>query len=244
MGAGRCGAFFYFWSVRNRRKNAHSCRPPPPFPPPALRATPLPPFTMQRSKLLKLAKGFRGRAKNCVRVARERVERALQYATRDRRAKKRDFRSLWIARIGAGAREHGVRRRRGGRGRRQCGRRPETATPTLPPPPLFSPPSPAHLLHPRLRPQSRQRRPQPAHPGRPGRPGARVVRSAVCACASDEGGGRRGRGGRGPVGRGASCFLCCCGGGAGGTRRSLSLSPVCFHVFFAGPPFLPLCQTV
>lgn len=63
---------------------------------------------MQRSKILRLAKGFRGRAKNCVRVAKQRVERALQYATRDRRAKKRDFRGLWIARIQAGAREHGV----------------------------------------------------------------------------------------------------------------------------------------
>jgi large subunit ribosomal protein L20 len=64
---------------------------------------------MRRQKVLALARGFRGRAKNCVRIARERVERALQYATRDRRAKKRGFRSLAIQRIGAGAREHGVR---------------------------------------------------------------------------------------------------------------------------------------
>ena len=63
---------------------------------------------MRGDKVLKLAKGFRGRAKNCVRVARERVERALQYATRDRRAHKRDFRSGWVMQIGAGAREHGV----------------------------------------------------------------------------------------------------------------------------------------
>lgn len=63
---------------------------------------------MRGDKVLKLAKGFRGRAKNCVRVARERVEKALQYATRDRRAHKRDFRSGWVVQIGAGAREHGV----------------------------------------------------------------------------------------------------------------------------------------
>jgi hypothetical protein len=63
---------------------------------------------MRGDKVLRLAKGFRGRAKNCVRIARERVEKALQYATRDRRARKRDARSVWIARIGAGAREHGV----------------------------------------------------------------------------------------------------------------------------------------
>jgi len=64
---------------------------------------------MHKDKVLKLAKGFRGRAGNCIRIARERVERALQYATRDRRAKKRDVRSLWVSRINAGAREHGVR---------------------------------------------------------------------------------------------------------------------------------------
>ena len=63
---------------------------------------------MRGDKVLKLAKGFRGRAKNCVRVARERVEKALQYATRDRRSHKRDFRAGWVMQIGAGAREHGV----------------------------------------------------------------------------------------------------------------------------------------
>ena len=63
---------------------------------------------MHKKAVLKLASGFRGRAGNCIRIARERVEKALQYATRDRRAKKRDVRSLWIARINAGAREHGV----------------------------------------------------------------------------------------------------------------------------------------
>lgn len=64
---------------------------------------------MHKDKVLRLAKGFRGRAGNCIRIARERVEKALQYATRDRRAKKRDVRSLWVSRINAGAREHGVR---------------------------------------------------------------------------------------------------------------------------------------
>ena len=63
---------------------------------------------MQKSKILKLAKGFRGRSKNCIRLAKERVEKALQYAYRDRRQKKRDMRSLWIQRINAGTRQHGV----------------------------------------------------------------------------------------------------------------------------------------
>ena len=60
-------------------------------------------------KILAWAKGFRGRAKNCISIARERVEKALQYSYRDRKNKKRDFRGLWIQRINAGAREHGVR---------------------------------------------------------------------------------------------------------------------------------------
>lgn len=63
---------------------------------------------MHKDKVLKLAKGFRGRAKNCIRIARERVEKSLQYAYRDRRNKKRDMRALWIQRINAGAKEHGV----------------------------------------------------------------------------------------------------------------------------------------
>ena len=62
-------------------------------------------------KILQWAKGFRGRAKNCISIARERVEKALQYSYRDRKNKKRDFRGLWIQRINAGAREHGVRTR-------------------------------------------------------------------------------------------------------------------------------------
>ncbi|KAK7286674.1 hypothetical protein RJT34_21841 [Clitoria ternatea] len=63
---------------------------------------------MNKDKIFKLAKGFRGRAKNCIRIARERVEKALQYSYRDRRNKKRDMRSLWIQRINAGTRLHGV----------------------------------------------------------------------------------------------------------------------------------------
>ncbi|KAL4585159.1 hypothetical protein LXL04_009774 [Taraxacum kok-saghyz] len=63
---------------------------------------------MNKKEVFKLAKGFRGRAKNCIRIARERVEKALQYSYRDRRNKKRDMRSLWIERINAGTRVHGV----------------------------------------------------------------------------------------------------------------------------------------
>ena len=64
--------------------------------------------TMKADKIFKLAKGFRGRAKNTIRIARNRVEKALQYAYRDRMAKKRDFRGLWIQQINAGVREHGI----------------------------------------------------------------------------------------------------------------------------------------
>ncbi len=62
----------------------------------------------RRKKILKAAKGYRGRAKNCIRIAVEKVEKGLRYSYRDRRAKKRNFRSLWIQRINAGAREHGL----------------------------------------------------------------------------------------------------------------------------------------
>lgn len=62
----------------------------------------------RHKKILKLAKGYRGRSKSCYRIAVERVERALQYAYRDRRTKKRDFRALWIQRINAAVREHGM----------------------------------------------------------------------------------------------------------------------------------------
>lgn len=59
-------------------------------------------------KIIKLAKGYRGRAKNCFTVAIEKVEKALRYAYRDRRNRKRDFRGLWIQRINAAARVHGI----------------------------------------------------------------------------------------------------------------------------------------
>ena len=62
----------------------------------------------RHKKVLKQAKGYRGRAKSCYRVAIERVEKGLQYAYRDRRRKKRDFRRLWIQRINAAVREHGL----------------------------------------------------------------------------------------------------------------------------------------
>ena len=62
----------------------------------------------RRKKILKLAKGYRGRSKNNLRLAIERVEKGLQYAYRDRRAKKRSFRRLWIQRINAAARENGI----------------------------------------------------------------------------------------------------------------------------------------
>ncbi len=62
----------------------------------------------RHKKILKMAKGYRGRAKNCIRVAIERVEKALRYAYRDRRNKKREFRALWIQRINAAVREHGM----------------------------------------------------------------------------------------------------------------------------------------
>ena len=62
----------------------------------------------RRNKVLKLAKGFRGRSKNCYRIAKERVEKALQYAYRDRKVRKRDFRALWIQRINAAVRNYGL----------------------------------------------------------------------------------------------------------------------------------------
>lgn len=62
----------------------------------------------RHKKILKMAKGYRGRANNCFRVAIEKVEKGLQYAYRDRRAKKRNFRALWIQRINAAVREHGL----------------------------------------------------------------------------------------------------------------------------------------
>jgi large subunit ribosomal protein L20 len=62
----------------------------------------------RHKKVLELAKGYRGRGSTAYRVAIEKVEKALAYAYRDRRNRKRDFRGLWIQRINAGAREHGL----------------------------------------------------------------------------------------------------------------------------------------
>ena len=62
----------------------------------------------RHKKVLDQAKGFRGRRKNVYRIAKEAVMKAGQYAYRDRRNKKREFRALWITRINAGAREAGV----------------------------------------------------------------------------------------------------------------------------------------
>ena len=62
----------------------------------------------KKKRLLKLSKGFWGRRKNLVRRARETVMRALAYSYRDRRQRKRDFRSLWIVRINAAVRPYGL----------------------------------------------------------------------------------------------------------------------------------------
>jgi large subunit ribosomal protein L20 len=62
----------------------------------------------RRKKVIKAAKGYFGRRKNVYTVAKNAVERALQYSYRDRRTKKRQFRKLWILRINAGARLHGL----------------------------------------------------------------------------------------------------------------------------------------
>ena len=62
----------------------------------------------KHNKVLKSVKGQRGRRKNTIRVARQAMEKAMQYAYRDRRNKKRDFKSLWIQRINAGVRSEGI----------------------------------------------------------------------------------------------------------------------------------------
>ena len=62
----------------------------------------------RRNRVLKLAKGFRGRRKNAYRRANQAVERALNYSTRDRRRRRREFRALWIVRINAAARLNGT----------------------------------------------------------------------------------------------------------------------------------------
>ena len=62
----------------------------------------------RHKKILKLAKGYRGRSNSSFRVAIERVEKALQYAYRDRRTRKREFRKLWITRLSAACRQRGM----------------------------------------------------------------------------------------------------------------------------------------
>jgi large subunit ribosomal protein L20 len=62
----------------------------------------------RHKKVLAQASGYRGRGNNCFRTAVQRVEKGLQYAYRDRKARKRNFRALWITRINAGARENGL----------------------------------------------------------------------------------------------------------------------------------------
>ena len=62
----------------------------------------------RHKKVIKQAKGYRGRRKNTFKVAKQAVEKSMQYAYRDRRVKKREFRSLWNQRINAGARIHGI----------------------------------------------------------------------------------------------------------------------------------------
>lgn len=62
----------------------------------------------RHKKILKMAKGYRGRSKNCFTIALRRVQKAMQYAYRDRRVRKRDFRGLWIQRINAAVRAQGM----------------------------------------------------------------------------------------------------------------------------------------
>jgi large subunit ribosomal protein L20 len=62
----------------------------------------------RHKKVLDRAKGFRGRAKNTIRMAKQKVEKSLQYAYRDRKVRKREFRALWIQRINAAVREKGL----------------------------------------------------------------------------------------------------------------------------------------
>ncbi|MFQ3623364.1 MAG: 50S ribosomal protein L20 [Acetobacteraceae bacterium] len=62
----------------------------------------------RHKKVLERAKGFRGRAGNTIRMAKQKVEKSLQYAYRDRKVRKREFRALWIQRINAAVREKGL----------------------------------------------------------------------------------------------------------------------------------------
>ena len=62
----------------------------------------------KHKKVFKAAKGFYGRRKNTIRIAKQAVEKSMQYATRDRKRRKRTFRALWIQRINAAVRGHGM----------------------------------------------------------------------------------------------------------------------------------------
>jgi large subunit ribosomal protein L20 len=66
------------------------------------------PAHAKHKKILKKAKGYYGRRKNTIRIAKQAVEKAMQYGYRDRKRKKRTFRALWIQRINAAVREHGL----------------------------------------------------------------------------------------------------------------------------------------
>ncbi len=72
------------------------------------RSTGRPASRRRRKKILKLASGYRGSRHRLVKTAKQAVDHAGQYAYRDRKARKRDFRKLWIARINAGARANGM----------------------------------------------------------------------------------------------------------------------------------------
>jgi len=72
------------------------------------RATNNPASRRRRKKVLELASGYRGSRHRLIKTAKQAVDHAGQYAYRDRRQKKRDFRKLWIARINAGVRAHGI----------------------------------------------------------------------------------------------------------------------------------------
>ena len=75
----------------------------------------------KHNKVLKSVKGQRGRRKNTIRIARQAMEKAMQYAYRDRRNKKRDFKSLWIQRINAGVRAEGLTYSKFINGLNKCG---------------------------------------------------------------------------------------------------------------------------
>ena len=75
----------------------------------------------KHKKVLKSVKGQYGRRKNTIRIARQAMEKAMQYAYRDRRNKKRDFKSLWIQRINAGVRTEGMTYSKFINGLNKCG---------------------------------------------------------------------------------------------------------------------------